>query len=162
MAGGTASLQFLSGDMYTESTEISLSGFGGYFIKPRILIGGLLQYAYIGATDWNSSFFAVGPWAAYTFKSFQPGQEVRGALIPFAKLGFALRTFGMGGDEWKNSSTGFMIPVGGGFFYMLSPSLALTAELCYSIDHTKDKNAEEGLGGGRLVLSVGLAFFKGK
>jgi len=162
MFGGRASFQKTSGPMYESTTEITLAPFGGYFLKKNLVLGAELQFTSVSMEGFTSSYFAFGPWAAYMFKNFQPGQEVKGALIPFAKVGFMFRSFGNTGNNWETSTSGFMIPIGGGLVYMLSPTLGLVVDAYYSLDHTKFKDAEEGTSGNRIVISIGLSYFHHK
>jgi|GEM_PF-2684807 len=160
--GGSLSFSRASGDLYQGVTEIQLSPFGGFFLKKNIALGAELKWTTASMENFSSSFIALGPWAAYMFAKSKSSQKVEGTLIPFAKVGFLFRRLGSSGDGWDESASGFMIPIGGGLLYMMSPTLGLLVDAYFSIDRSKNKGADEAFSGNRIVVSVGLSYIRGK
>ena len=165
--GGTFNILSLFGNFYANSTNVIINPFGSYFIKDNIMVGGMIQLVLGFQENFSQSAFNIGPWVGYAFKKFKPGEETVGAVIPFAKVGFLLAGNSTKFEDWKTTTSGISIPIGGGIIYTISRTLGFVGDISFSLDSLKIKdnvraaaalNENGASGGNRFVISLGLAF----
>ena len=160
--GGMLNIMSVFGNAYTNSTTFIITPFMDFFIKDNIMVGGIVQLVMNTGEDVTQTALRIGPTVGYTFKKFKEGEAVEGAFIPFAKIGILIQSQSNKFGDWKATTSGFSIPIGGGFYYMLSRALALVGDINFSLDRMKFSEADEGAGGSRITISLGLAYTKYK
>ena len=165
--GGTFNILSLFGNFYANSTNVIINPFGSYFIKDNIMVGGMIQLVLATQEGFSQTAFNVGPWVGYAFKKIKPGEETIGVLIPFAKVGFLLAGNSNKFEDWKTTTSGISIPIGGGVIYTISRTLGLVGDISFSLDSMKVKDNDRAAamldengatGGNRFVISFGLSY----
>lgn len=163
--GGTFNILSLFGNFYENSLNVVLNPFGSYFIKNNIMLGGMFQLVLASQEGFSQTGYNFGPTVGYTFKKFKQGEEIEGAFIPYAKVGLLLTGTTNKFDNFKATTSGISIPIGGGFMYMLARTFGLMVDFAFSFDSMKFKDngramamaIENGaLGGNRIFFTVGI------
>ena len=113
MMGGTLNIMSFFGNFYANNTSFTLTPFAHHFIKNNLMVGFMLQLAINSQEGFSQSAVNVGPTVGYTFKKFKEGEEIKGALIPYAKVGILFSSFTNKFEDWKLSHSGFAFPIGG-------------------------------------------------
>jgi hypothetical protein len=162
MMGGTLNFMSFFGNFYANNTSFVLTPFAQHFIKNNLMVGLMFQLAINSQEGFSQSAFNVGPTVGYTFKKFKEGEKIKGAFIPYAKVGILFSSFTNKFEDWKLSHSGFAFPIGGGAIYMLSRVLGLIGDVYFAFERQKWNEADEGEGGARFVVSFGLTYCRYK
>ncbi len=159
----------LNSDVKESYQHLTIAPKGGYFIKNRLAVGGMVEYSAdrtktddgSGVSKYVSSQVLAGPLARYYYEY--------GKFLPFveAMLGVGRQNiksiFESGGESFESNSAHsvFKVAAGGGAHYFLTDALAFEALLQY---FWETQNATEGDGGHNytgILLLVGITIYFG-
>ncbi len=103
--------------------EFAMNGHADYFVTPRFSVGPLAQYAGIG----NDFMFGLSVQAKVWWNL--PNTDNRLKLVLQGGLGFISAGIKDTDSRTANTYGSFLIPVGAGLDYAITPKLAVTADL---------------------------------
>jgi hypothetical protein len=103
--------------------EFAIKGQADYFVKDRVSVGPLAQYAGTG----NDILFSLSAQAKYWWTL--PNTDSRGKFLLQGGLGFIHAAITDTDSRTSNTYTSFIIPVGAGLDYALTARMAVTADL---------------------------------
>lgn len=108
------------------AAEFGLAGHADYFVSDRVSVGPLAQYAGTG----NDFLFGLSAQARYWWPL--PG-FARTSVVLQGGLGFVRAGITDTDSRTTNNFTSFLIPVGVGVDYALTPRLSLTADFLVNV-----------------------------
>ncbi len=108
------------------AAEFGLAGHADYFVSDRVSVGPLAQYAGTG----NDFLFGLSAQARYWWPL--PG-FARTSVVFQGGLGFVRAGITDTDSRTTNNFTSFLIPVGVGVDYALTPRLSLTADFLVNV-----------------------------
>lgn len=156
--GGSISYTSQSGDMWENAagdavTQMQFMPQIGYFVAPKIMIGGLAVVNNMkqGNNELNRSGF--GPVVGYYFSGTK--EQVKGSIYPYI---WATLLFQSIGDE--NDSDGYT-SFGGAFGadYMLTNSVSLNLGIAFLSNSFTPDGSSASISGTTMTLGVGLGTF---
>jgi hypothetical protein len=109
-----------------DGPEFGLMGHVDYFVSPRVSVGPLIQYAGVG----NDVVAALSLQARY-WRSLRAGGKVR--LVVQGGIGLALADISDTDTGAAVTDATFVIPVGIGLDYAVTPRVALTADFILNV-----------------------------
>jgi hypothetical protein len=116
-----AGLGFL-GNTPDGAAEFAFNGHADYFVAPRLSVGPLAQYAGAG----NDFLFGLSAQAKYWWDI--PGSGGSAKLVLQGGLGFVRAGIKDADSGVANTYGSFLMPIGVGIDYAVTPGLALTAD----------------------------------
>lgn len=152
--GGSASFMSEGGDLNgggDRTNTLSLNPYVLYFVSPGFGIGGDLTATRVSQGDTHVSVVGIGPTVAYFFG------DADATTRPFVEgnVSYASSTFDNGAGS--ETASGFGLGGGVGAAFMLSPTVALTAEATYNWERLSSSGVH--LDGNRFGLALGIAAF---
>jgi len=159
-------------DVKENGQVIGFSPKGGYFLKNRLAIGGIVDYSVNRNTQeytvtgdkytYKTRQLLLGPLGRYYFEygTFMPFAE---AFLGIGKsTSVSIQDFVDGSTETKTSHSVFKTAVGGGANYFLNDAIAMEALLQFFWEKQKPT---EGTGSGHastgIMLQVGVSIYFG-
>jgi hypothetical protein len=109
-----------------DGPEFGLAGHADRFVAPRLSVGPLVQYGGVG----NDVIVAQSVQAKYWW-SLVPGGRAK--VVGQAGIGFLWASIEDADSGVADTYTSFVIPLGIGFDYALTPRVAVTADLILNI-----------------------------
>ncbi len=151
---GTASITSQGGELYENAAgdrgnAILLNPSVLYFVAPGLAVGGDLYVENASQGDISVTTIGVGPTIAYFFG------DSDSSVYPF--LGATVNYTSLSADGFDASGFGFGLA--GGADFMLTESVAITAQLDYSIENLSVDQADEAFTGNTLRVMLGVAAF---
>lgn len=143
---GGAGLGFMANT--PDGPEFGMKGHADYFVMHRFSLGGLAQYAGVG----NDFLFGLSAQAKYWWDI--PGTEHLAKLVLQGGLGFVRA--GIKDDDngvAANTYGSFLIPLGVGVDYAVTPRLAVTADFLLNLTSLGDNVR---VGGGTVDLHTNV------
>lgn len=123
---GGAGMGFL-GNTPDGIAEFAIKGHADYFVTDRFSVGPLAQYAGTG----NDVLFGLSAQAKYWWDL--PGMENRAKFLLQGGLGFIRAGITDTDSRTSNTYGSFVIPIGIGLDYVLTPRMAVTADILLNV-----------------------------
>jgi hypothetical protein len=123
---GGAGMGFL-GNTPDGIAEFAIKGHADYSVRERLSLGALAQYAGTG----NDIIFGLSAQAKYWWNL--PGMDNRAKFVLQGGLGFIRAGITDTDSRTSNTYTSFVIPIGIGLDYAMTPGMALTADLLVNV-----------------------------
>lgn len=152
--GGTVSFTSEGGDLNENAdgdraNSLLLNPSVLYFVTPGLGIGGDLYVEYASQGDFSATAIGVGPEVAYFFGG--PDSSV----YPF--VAGTISYVSLSSDFFDASGIGFGLSAGAAF--MLTQSVALTAQADYEISNVTFEQTDNTESGNTFRLAMGIAAF---
>jgi hypothetical protein len=145
--GGNGQFDFVSG--------FEVSPTVGYFVAPRIFLGGQIAFTGYSQGDQDLTAVVVGPTVGYFFDIDPARTEVKGAVYPYIR-GF----FNWGHiSDGDNDITILQYGGRGGILYMLTGAVGVDANVRFQGDSWKADGANDSVTGTTLSVGVGITAF---
>lgn len=151
---GTVSVTSQGGELYENTAgdrvnTVLLNPSVLYFVAPGVALGGELYVENASQGDVSVTTIGVGPTIAYFFG------DSDSSVYPFVGANVVYSSLSTDGFD----ASGFGFGLAGGADFMLTESVAITAQLDYSIENLSVDQANEAFSGNTLRLMLGVAAF---
>jgi hypothetical protein len=123
---GGAGMGFL-GNTPDGIAELAIKGHADYFVTDRLSVGPLAQYAGTG----NDVLFGLSAQAKYWWDL--PGMDNRAKFLLQGGLGFIRAGITDTDSRTSNTYASFVIPIGFGLDYAMTPRMAVTADFLVNV-----------------------------